>query len=229
MGDIFVLTGNTSLSIEEQVRLAQIEENIKTHLKGMIEIGNLLDEIRDKRLYRQRYATFEDYCSSKWDMDKSYAYRLIGASAIVREMAASGRVRSNVLPTKERNVRELKRLPEQKRAEVWNSAVDAAGGSEPTHQQIKTAVQEQMPLTTRAIVNHPASPQHGQVVTIGKSKGEIVATVTDSGEKALFVKSDLKPLPDPIDLLRRLLTYPIEEMVPDDLLAECRLVAGIAT
>jgi len=49
-------------------------------------LADTLRVVRDKRLYRQEYLTFEDYCVRKWGWGKSYGYRLIEAAQIKRDV-----------------------------------------------------------------------------------------------------------------------------------------------
>jgi hypothetical protein len=59
-------------------------------------------EIRDSRLYRENYSTFEAYCRERWGMSKTHSNRLIDASDVVRTLTPSG-----VIPTYEAQAREL--------------------------------------------------------------------------------------------------------------------------
>ena len=34
-------------------------------------------QIRDNRLYRETYGTFEEYCKEKWNLERRRAYQLI--------------------------------------------------------------------------------------------------------------------------------------------------------
>src|SRR5208283_2129370 len=50
-----------SLTTREQRELGRAEHTIAKGLKAFLAVGMALKEIRDKRLYRQHYDTFEDY------------------------------------------------------------------------------------------------------------------------------------------------------------------------
>ncbi len=39
-------------------------------------------QIRDNRLYRETYGTFEEYCKEKWDISRPRAYQLIKAAEV---------------------------------------------------------------------------------------------------------------------------------------------------
>jgi hypothetical protein len=51
-------------------------------------------EIRDSRLYRQEFDTFEDYCRERWKMSKTNANRLIDAAEVATNVTPIG-----VIPT----------------------------------------------------------------------------------------------------------------------------------
>jgi len=59
-----------------------------------------LVEIRDSRLYREDYETFEEHCRDRWNIDRTYAHRIIGAASVVNNLLPMGNV-----PANERQVR----------------------------------------------------------------------------------------------------------------------------
>jgi hypothetical protein len=64
--------------------------------------GKALQVIRDARLYRAEYPTFEDYCEDRWQMQRSYAYKLIRAWPLAEILSPIGLKKLN-----EGQVREL--------------------------------------------------------------------------------------------------------------------------
>lgn len=42
-----------------------------------IQVRDALREVRDKRLYRAQYDTFEDYCRLRWNLDPEFVNRLL--------------------------------------------------------------------------------------------------------------------------------------------------------
>ena len=64
------MTEAIALSDEEQHDLAGCEAVIERGLKTFREVGAALTEIRDARLYRGGYDTFEDYLSARWAMQR---------------------------------------------------------------------------------------------------------------------------------------------------------------
>ncbi len=119
------MTEAIALSDEEQHDLAGCEAVIERGLKTFREVGAALTEIRDARLYRGGYDTFEDYLSARWAMQRAQAYRLIEASAVVGALSPIG---DTPLPATESQARELARVPEEQRGEVWAAAVERNGG-----------------------------------------------------------------------------------------------------
>ncbi len=131
------LNGEGELTATEVDRLAACEEVINQNLKAFYNVGAALLEIRNSKLYRQEFKTFEDYCDSKWSMSKPQAYRLLDASEVRDNLSPIG----DVLPEKESHIRELKKLkqPELQR-EVWAEVLSAVGNDV---RQVKAEVVEQ--------------------------------------------------------------------------------------
>jgi hypothetical protein len=69
------------------------------------EIGLALGQIQEKRLYRQNYKTFEEYCISRWEMSRRSAYQLIEAASIHQNV----RHGAQILPANEHQARPKKR------------------------------------------------------------------------------------------------------------------------
>ena len=67
---------------EEQDLLEKKEAVIKRGKKAFVEVGTALAEIRDAKLYRQEFKTFEEYCSKKWDLCRKSAYILMDAAEV---------------------------------------------------------------------------------------------------------------------------------------------------
>ncbi|MEI8234766.1 MAG: hypothetical protein WCH57_08780 [Verrucomicrobiota bacterium] len=126
------------MTLAESSRLVALEKTIQRGVATFIEVGEALMEIRDSKLYRVEYATFEEYCKTKWGFSKTQANRLVQSAAIVAELTPVG-----VIPTTERQARPLTKLkePEQQR-EAWRKAVDASPIGQPTAKEVEEAVHE---------------------------------------------------------------------------------------
>ena len=56
------------LAALEICTLAECEDVINRGLATFVEVGNALLRIRDERLYRAEFGTFEAYCRQRWQM-----------------------------------------------------------------------------------------------------------------------------------------------------------------
>ncbi|MGW2213235.1 hypothetical protein [Streptomyces sp. NPDC001781] len=77
-----------------EAAIDRAKETAGTTLKSararfVVEAGTALRAIRDEDggLYKVTHATFEDYISARWDMDRSRAYQLIDAAPVMRVMS----------------------------------------------------------------------------------------------------------------------------------------------
>jgi hypothetical protein len=111
------------LNIDESHELERCEVVIKQGLQTFIEVGQALRTIREKRLYRISFKTFEDYCVGRWAFKKSEAYRLIDASVVISNLSPIG----EVLPKTESQVRPLTSLESEIQKEVWTEVVKTHG------------------------------------------------------------------------------------------------------
>ena len=89
-GDSVALEGRWSvderavaLAPAEQVELAALEATIEQNLAAFVAVGTALLTIRDKRLYRRDYHTFEAYCGERWGLKRQRAYELMEAAGVV--------------------------------------------------------------------------------------------------------------------------------------------------
>ena len=60
------------LNPAEKQELQQLEQTIATNLTGTFELAAALMKIRDQKLYRVEYNSFEEYCRKRWDYSRSY-------------------------------------------------------------------------------------------------------------------------------------------------------------
>jgi hypothetical protein len=102
-----------------------------------IEVGHALVTIRDRRLYRDQYARFEDYCREKWDYSRTHANRLVNAATIAAVLAPIGaKVKS------ESQLRPLLALSPQIIPAAWKRAEELAAGSPVTAKIVRRAVED---------------------------------------------------------------------------------------
>lgn len=104
--------------------LAELEAVVERGLLSFAEAGRALAQIKERRLYRPDFATFSQYLEARWHLTKDYAEKLIAAAIVCGELEAQGLL----APTRESHARELVKVTEDKRGEVWQDSLDAADG-----------------------------------------------------------------------------------------------------
>lgn len=112
----------------EVSRLSQLETVIERGLTTFVDVGMALAEIREDRLYRKEFDTFEDYCREKWKISRIQAYRLMSGAEAVQEMEMLpvGNIHVPTV-TNERQARELAKIKDPVvRTEVWEMANEQA-------------------------------------------------------------------------------------------------------
>jgi hypothetical protein len=111
----------------------QCEAVIERGLSGFIEVGSALLKIRDSRLYRQSFRTFEQYCRERWGMVASRARQLCLAAEAVNNLESV----TNVTPANEAQARPLAPLAPEQQREAWSRAVETAPNGHPTAAHVK--------------------------------------------------------------------------------------------
>lgn len=114
------------LTRNEIKRLKILETTIRDGLQTFVSVGQALAEVRESRLYRRDYASFESYCRTKWGMSKTHANRLITGSSLASAIAEDTRA----LPTHESQLRPLtsSKLTPEVRKEAWSRALKDTSG-----------------------------------------------------------------------------------------------------
>jgi len=128
-------------------RLAALEDVIERGVQTFIEVGNALREIRDSRLYRAEYVTFDDYCRERWGMQRAHAYRQIEAAGVASALSPIGDT-----PLNEAQARELAPLlkkDEQEALAVWRELREAPGGEHVTAERVRRLVKKRVERIVR--------------------------------------------------------------------------------
>lgn len=109
---------NAPLTTSESQLFKKHESVIKAGKNTFVLVGMALTEIRDGRLYRQEFFTFEEYCDKRWGWTHGRADQLIRAAAVVQALP----LRLDTMVSNEGQARELAKVPESKRVEVIKAA-----------------------------------------------------------------------------------------------------------
>jgi hypothetical protein len=121
-------------------RLSECEAIIERGMKTFVDVGNALLEIRENKLYREAFGTFEDYCRERWGMAQGTAYRMIYASEVVRNLRSSPI--GELLPTTESQARPLASLEPAQQVEAWQRAVETAPEGKMTAAHVQEVISD---------------------------------------------------------------------------------------
>lgn len=110
---------DVQLTTEQQ--LSECESRIA---RGWTEMATALLRIRDEKLYREGYKTFQEYCEVRWGYKKSHAHRLMSAAETLQRLERSPI--GVIAPQNEAQIRPLTKLPPESQANAWEKAVSTA-------------------------------------------------------------------------------------------------------
>jgi hypothetical protein len=209
------------LSTVEAKEFKKCESTIATGLKAFLAVGEALFKIRDNRLYRREYESFEDYLRRKWKISRTRGYQLIDAAKVAKDLAGDKTIRvvaklvpprrewSNetevtepspptstvvdTLPQRESQVRPLAGIPSRdQRREAWQQAVSSAGGNQPTAKQVAAAAKQ---VTAKA--GRSSRPIHDAELDdkVAKEMGEKITSMRQS----YWLWERLNPMWDELD------------------------------
>ncbi|MCL1472831.1 MICOS complex subunit MIC60 [Argonema antarcticum] len=150
---------NAQLDPTEQRRLEELEAIVEQGLQTFYEVGKALDEIREKKLYRETHKTFEDYCKEKWGIARRRAYQFIDAAHVLQNLCTNG----TQIPKSERQVRPLTGLSPELQLELWQEAVASAPNGIPTGAAVQRLVDERVSSRTTRRTAGDTSEELGQL------------------------------------------------------------------
>lgn len=109
------------LNPEERRELMEAESQISAGLDTFYDVAKALYAIRNGKLYREAYPSFEAYCREKWDIGRRYANRLIQAGEVLSSLGPI-----DPKPANEAQARELGRSARELQSVVMQIAVKTA-------------------------------------------------------------------------------------------------------
>lgn len=74
------------LTDEQHEKLQELEDQIDENLSSSFKLAAALAQIRDEKLYRENFDTFEEYCKTRWDYSRSYCARLANMHGVVTDL-----------------------------------------------------------------------------------------------------------------------------------------------
>jgi hypothetical protein len=166
----------STLSDIEQTELAEQETIIERGLETFVEVGAALMHIRESRLYRAEYATFEDYCQDRWGMVASRARQLIGAAQVAGNLES---VTTGNGPASERQTRPLTSLEPDDQRLAWQLATETApqdsnGNGKITANHVQTVVNALKEIRETGLYD----PETGEVAPVSDAVKAVIARET---------------------------------------------------
>jgi N6-adenosine-specific RNA methylase IME4 len=126
------------LSFIEKSELQQCETIIEEGLRTFVDVGGALLKIRDKKLYRQEYSTFEEYCQSKWSISRPRAYQLIDSAKVIGNLSTF----VDKTPDNEAQARPLTKLGPEDQVKAWAKVIETAPEGKITAKVVLEAAKE---------------------------------------------------------------------------------------
>jgi N6-adenosine-specific RNA methylase IME4 len=120
-------------------RLAELESVIERHVRGFLEVGRALLEVRNDKLYLLSHSTFEAWVQMRFAISRRRAYELIAATEVDANLRGRG---LKAVPSSEREARELAKFPADVQPVVWEKARELAGDDPPTGKEVRRAARE---------------------------------------------------------------------------------------
>ena len=138
-------TALIELTSGELSQLERCEATIEKGQRTFIEVGEALATVRDNRLYREEYKTFEAYCDKRWGWSKTQCNRVIASASVVPNLTPKG-----VIPQSERVARPLTKLPADEQSDAWSEAVETAPKGRVTAKHVERVVAKRIPVKVEA-------------------------------------------------------------------------------
>jgi hypothetical protein len=112
---------SSQLTDEEKGHLEELEDRISENFKSAFTLAAALAEIREKKLYREDYKSFEEYCKRRWDYSRSYCERLADMNSVLVDLKEYEE--TEVYPRNESQARVFVPLRKEQRIELLKTVL----------------------------------------------------------------------------------------------------------
>jgi hypothetical protein len=151
-------------------------------------VGLAFKSIRDEWLYKEDYATFEEYLKQRWGFEKRRAYQLIEAAETAENLCKI--LHKTEVPKVESQLREVAKAPAEKQAEVCKVVAEICQEEQrpPTANDFKKAVEELV---------YEDVPDDDDVIEIKSKKDQpedLIPKIKSLAQAVTNLKRDLKVL-----------------------------------
>lgn len=131
-----------ALQTEERRQLEKCEDVLRKGLGTFFEVGQALLTIREARLYREKFSTFEAYCHQRWAISRNYAWHLMGAAERVRLLPDDAKTPR---PANECQVRPFLKLEVEAFPKAWEQVITKAKDGKITPALVRGVVAQMVP------------------------------------------------------------------------------------
>jgi hypothetical protein len=149
--DPMALVSNAKLSTQERARYQELLEQADRSISQWAEA---VEEIRDRKLYREEFETFAEFCRQKLGKSRGYVCRILAAEDLKKELSDRNSLEmnknlspigdktgsENLVPMTESQARELAKAPACQRQAIMREATQD-GTAKPTARAIKRSVE----------------------------------------------------------------------------------------
>lgn len=138
---LMTVLSDRKLTVNEQLRLAELQSIIYRNFKAFYTVGCALLEIRDRRLYRETHDTFEAFCRERFEIARRTAYQYIKTSTVMDNLKNCAQcAQIEYLPANEAQVRPLCLLDPEKQIKAWTEAMKTAPDGRVTAKHVNKVV-----------------------------------------------------------------------------------------
>lgn len=170
----------------EQEEFLVCEAAIQKGWRAFADIGLALARIRDKRLYRAEFDSFEEYCQVRWKFGPLKAYRLIAAAQVFASIAA---LPETPTPEHESQLRPLFGLTPPQVQIAWQWAAAKSFGRPITARLVKSAMKELQLGEPTPATNRPTRPKKSeQRKAVSDAIGELLALASSKASYDLLIE-----------------------------------------
>lgn len=174
------------LTVAERAALLECEAIIRQGRSVFIQVGHALTRIRESRLYRERYSTFEEYCLVEWEISDRTARYMRSAADVVDVLQEK---QFSTLPATESQARPLTKLPREEWAPAWEEVVGTAPNGRVTAGHVTNVVQRRVnrmagfSTDTEIVAKSKVQSPKSKVIDAGTREEKILAAAAGARAK----------------------------------------------
>ena len=186
------------LTKEEREDLEYLEAQV---IGAVLEAAKALWEINTRRLYRERYATFAEYCEDTFKFSSRYIYYQVKFGQFLNILEQYEQS-VHILPQSEYQVRPLSKLKEESaQVEAWLEAVKRAEGKLPSFPVVEEVVREKLTPKVELKKEKPLLAK-GAFCQVDEQLSQVIASADSGYELKLWNASEITVAGDEVRELK---------------------------